>query len=380
MGAAAANVLTGARSPAAVGEWITDAPRWVLRAVGFQPDPLTGSVTVPHSGTVRRLLGRLDGDVLDSVIGAFLAAKARSPDGDARDRSRSLRAIAVDGKTVRGSRTATRPAIVRLAAMAHTSEVLAQRQIADKSNEIPAFAPLLDTLDLTGTVITADALHTQHEHAAYLRERGAHYLAIVKRNHPGIHDRVRRLPWRDVTLDAYDRTRAHHREEIRRLKTAAFAHLDCPGARPALQVVGWRRDLETIFVLDTLEMAVWQLDRDEHPLRSGELIHHSDAGSQYTSFRLAEHLDTAGIAASIGSVGNAYDNALMESTIGLHETELIKPQRPWRTLSEVELATAEWVDWYNHRRLHGEIEHVPPGEYEANHYKKLTKPQVTTTI
>ncbi|KOG48606.1 transposase, partial [Streptomyces virginiae] len=92
----------------------------------------------------------------------------------------------------------------------------------------------------------------------------------------------------------------------------------------------------------------------------------SDAGSQYTSFRLAEHLDTAGTAASIGSVGDAYDNALMESMIDLFKTELIKPRRPWKTLSQVELATAEYLDRYNHRRLHGETGHVPPAEYEAN--------------
>ncbi|ANZ21682.1 Putative transposase for insertion sequence element IS986/IS6110 [Streptomyces noursei ATCC 11455] len=148
------------------------------------------------------------------------------------------------------------------------------------------------------------------------------------------------------------------------------------------RIVGWSAATvkETVFVLDALEMAVWQRDRDQHPVQPGELIHHSDAGSQYTSFRLAEHLDAAGIAASIGSVGDAYDNALMESTIGLYKTELIKPRRPWKSLSQAELATAEWVDWYNHRRLHGEIGHVPPAEYEANHYKESTKPQVTTKI
>ncbi|MFF6969636.1 integrase core domain-containing protein [Streptomyces anthocyanicus] len=102
--------------------------------------------------------------------------------------------------------------------------------------------------------------------------------------------------------------------------------------------------------------------------------------AQYTSLRFAEHLDAAGIAASIGSVGDAYDNALMESTIGLFKIELIKPRRPWKTLPDVGLATAEWVDWYNHRRLHGEIGHVPPVEYEANYYTELTKPQVITTI
>ncbi|MFJ9381115.1 IS3 family transposase [Streptomyces sp. NPDC101455] len=148
------------------------------------------------------------------------------------------------------------------------------------------------------------------------------------------------------------------------------------------RIVGWSAatSKETQLVLDALEMALWQRDRDQLPYKKGQLIHHSDAGSQYTSFKLAEHLETAGIAASIGSVGDAYDNALMESTIGLYKTELIKPQRPWRTLSQVELATAEWVDWYNHRRLHGEIGHVPPVEYEANHYMESTKLQVTTTI
>ncbi|WP_405668172.1 integrase core domain-containing protein [Streptomyces sp. NBC_00055] len=88
----------------------------------------------------------------------------------------------------------------------------------------------------------------------------------------------------------------------------------------------------------------------------------------------------AGIAAAIGSVGDAYDNALMESTIGLFKTELIKPRRPWKTLSQVELATAEWIDWYCHRRLHGEIGHVPPVEYETNYYLATAEPQVTTTI
>ncbi|MCX5215492.1 IS3 family transposase [Kitasatospora sp. NBC_00240] len=147
------------------------------------------------------------------------------------------------------------------------------------------------------------------------------------------------------------------------------------------RIVGWSAatSKETRLVLDALDMALWQRDRDGFPYQRGELIHHSDAGSQYTSFRLAEHLDAAGIAASIGSVGDAYDNALMESTIGLFKTELIKPRRPWRTLSQVELATAEWVDWYNHRRLHGEIGHVPPVEYENTYYLTATKPQVTTT-
>ncbi|MCA1224355.1 ISAs1 family transposase, partial [Streptomyces sp. 8L] len=236
--AAAASVLAGARSLTAITEWISDAPSWACRALGFPVEPLTGQVCIPHPHTLRRLLVRLDGDALDSAIGAFLAARA-APSGTA------LRAIAVDGKALRGSRTATTTYVTLLAAMDHAGTVLAQRQVADKSNEIPAFAPLLDSIDLTGTVITADALHTQHAHGVYLRKRGAHYIAQVKANHPGLSDRVRRLPWRDIDLDHYERTRAHHRHEIRRLKTAAFAHIDYPEARQALQVVRWRADFTT---------------------------------------------------------------------------------------------------------------------------------------
>jgi predicted transposase YbfD/YdcC len=250
--AAAASVLAGARSLTAITEWVSDAPAWACRVLGFPVNPLTGAVCVPHPHTLRRLLVQLDGDALDRAIGAFLAARA-TPAGP------GLQAIAVDGKALRGSRTATTTYVTLLAAMDHTGTVLAQRQVADKSNEIPAFRPLLDSIDLTGTVITADALHTQHAHGTYLRTRGAHYIAQVKANHPGLFDRVRRLPWREITLDHHDRTRAHHRLEIRRLKTAAFAHLDYPDARQALQVVRWRKDftsgkvtIERVYLITSL--------------------------------------------------------------------------------------------------------------------------------
>jgi putative transposase len=90
--------------------------------------------------------------------------------------------------------------------------------------------------------------------------------------------------------------------------------------------------------------------------------------AQYTSFRFTTHLLDAGIDASIGSVGDALDNALMESTIVLYKTELIQSRGPWRSLAQVELATAEWVDWYNNQRLHSAIGHVPPAEYESMFY------------
>ncbi|MEH0551059.1 ISAs1 family transposase [Streptomyces sp. B21-101] len=162
--AAAASVLAGARSLTAITEWIGDVPAWACRVLGFPVDPLSGTVSVPHPHTLRRLLVQLDGDALDRAIGAFLTARA-TPAGP------GLRAIAVDGKALRGSRTHLTGHVTLLAAMDHTGHVLAQRQVADKSNEISAFRPPLDSVDLTGTVITADALHTQHAHGRPLRAK-----------------------------------------------------------------------------------------------------------------------------------------------------------------------------------------------------------------
>ena len=134
-------------------------------------------------------------------------------------------------------------------------------------------------------------------------------------------------------------------------------------------VVGWAAATHkrAKLVLDALQMALWRRDRDGHPAGPG-LVHHSDAGSQYTSFVFTAHLIEAGVDASIGTVGDALDNALMESTIGLYKTELIKKEGPWRSLADVELATAAYVDWFNNKRLHTAIGGIPPAEYEAAYY------------
>jgi putative transposase len=131
------------------------------------------------------------------------------------------------------------------------------------------------------------------------------------------------------------------------------------------RIVGWKADrsMHTALVLDTLEMALWARDHHGQPVGEG-LIYHSDAGSQFTSFSFTQRLIDAGVDGSIGSVGDAYDNALAETTIGLDKTELIRMRGRWKTLEQVELATLEWVDWYNHRRLHSACENVPPVEYE----------------
>lgn len=132
------------------------------------------------------------------------------------------------------------------------------------------------------------------------------------------------------------------------------------------RIVGWKADtnMRTGLVLDTLEMALWSRDRAGLPVQAG-LVHHTDAGSQYTSFAFTQRLLDAGVDASVGSVGDAYDNALAESTIGLYKAEKIHREGPWKTLSDVELATLEWVDWFNTTRLHSACGRLSPAQYET---------------
>jgi putative transposase len=127
-------------------------------------------------------------------------------------------------------------------------------------------------------------------------------------------------------------------------------------------LVGWQaaRSLRTDLALDALEMAIWR-----RQAQLGGLVHHSDRGSQYLAIRYTERLAEAGAVTSVGSRGDSYDNALAETIIGLYKTELIRRRGPWRGIDEVEYATLEWVDWFNHRRLLAPIGYVPPAEFEA---------------
>ncbi len=130
-------------------------------------------------------------------------------------------------------------------------------------------------------------------------------------------------------------------------------------------IVGWQtsRSLRTDLALDALEMAIWS--RRE---RLDGLVHHSDRGSQYLAIRYTERLAEAGAVTSVGSRGDSYDNALAETIIGLYKTELIRRRGPWKGIDDVEYATLEWVDWFNHRRLLEPIGHVPPAEFESAYY------------
>jgi putative transposase len=133
----------------------------------------------------------------------------------------------------------------------------------------------------------------------------------------------------------------------------------------ARRIVGWRvsASLRADFVLDALDQAIYERCGEA----VGDLIHHSDRGSQYLAMRYTERLADAGIEPSIGSRGDAYDTALAESVIGLFKTEVIRLKGPWRHLEAVEFATLDWVDWFNHRRLLEPIGYLPPAEYEARY-------------
>jgi putative transposase len=138
------------------------------------------------------------------------------------------------------------------------------------------------------------------------------------------------------------------------------------------RILGWRAatSMRTSLVLDALEQALWAR-RDGRGSLAG-LVHHTDAGSQYTSIAFTERLAAAGAQPSVGTVGDAYDNALAESVIGLFKTELIKPRGPWRTADQVELATLDYVDWYNHQRLFETCGDIPPAELETAYYRQNT--------
>ncbi|AIO66330.1 integrase core domain protein [Burkholderia oklahomensis] len=137
----------------------------------------------------------------------------------------------------------------------------------------------------------------------------------------------------------------------------------------ARRIVGWRvsSSMTTDFVLDALEQALYA----RQPGEDETLIHHSDRGSQYVSIRYSERLAEAGIEPSVGSRGDSYDNALAETINGLYKTELIHRRAPWKTRESVELATLEWVAWYNHHRLMEPLGYIPPAEAEANYYRQL---------
>ena len=200
---------------------------------------------------------------------------------------------------------------------------------------------------------------------------------------------VRRGRHHTVTTEA-DRRRPRHPDHVQRRwsypsrpdqwwvadftyvwTSAGFCYVSFVTDVYSRRILGWRVSTSktTPLVSAALEQALFTRRRTNTTFTATGLLHHSDAGSQYVSLAFTEALREADITGSIGSVGDALDNALMESTIGLFKTEVIEHERPtWTSWRQVEQATASWVHWYNHDRLHSSIGHVPPAEYETAHY------------
>jgi hypothetical protein len=186
---AVAAVGSGARSWTEIGEFARELIPEQLARLGARPSPYTGRYTPPDEATIRRALQRVDAQALDRLVGGWLGA--RQPPADADDK-----AVAVDGKTLRGAVDADGRRVHLLAALhQQKGTVLAQRRVDGKTNEITGFRPLLDEVDLAGRVVTADALHCQRDHAHYLVvERHADYLFVAKENQPGLVAAISQLP------------------------------------------------------------------------------------------------------------------------------------------------------------------------------------------
>ncbi len=223
LGVAVCAVLAGARSYTAIAEWSLDLAPGVRARLGLGRRP-------PSESTIRRVLQRLDADQLDRAVSEWLARRSGLSPG--------RRVIAVDGKTVRGARTYDGRAVHLLAAFdTATGTVLAQTCVDGKTNEITAFAPLLDRLDVTDALVTADALHTQRGHATYLTGRGAHYLLTVKANQPGLLAELAALPWTQVPVADRTTNTSHGRVEQRTVQLATVTTgIGFPHAVTALRI------------------------------------------------------------------------------------------------------------------------------------------------
>ena len=238
-------VLTGARSFAAIGEWIADLPAEHLGRLRLP--------AAPEESTLRKLFARLDADALDRLLGAFMWTRTRVVG--------SRRVIALDAKTVRGARTATRSAPHLVAAFDHAAgAVLGQVAIAAKSNEIPAVPDLLACFDLTEAVITVDAMHTQVDTANAITAAGGDYVFTVKGNTPTLYRQLKHLPWKDVPGHSTTVT-GHGKRATRTIKVAtAPAWIGFPGAAQVAQVrrtvtQAGKKSIEVVYLITSANPA-----------------------------------------------------------------------------------------------------------------------------
>ncbi|MGN9844457.1 ISAs1 family transposase [Nonomuraea sp. H19] len=235
-------VLGGATSLVKITRFIAGCDPDLCARAGLPGTPWLAA------STLGRLLARLDGDAFDTATCGHLASLAAGgpPATSPPSHRAELTGLAVDGKTLRGSRTLDGTVHLLAATRHDTQIVVAQRQVEAKSNEIPAFTPLLSGLDLSSVVITTDALHTQHAHARQIVEARGHYLFIVKGNQPTLLNRLKALPWREAILNDRTDEQGHGRREIRRMKICTVRPgLPLPHAAQAIQVKRRRTDHRT---------------------------------------------------------------------------------------------------------------------------------------
>ncbi len=231
-------VLTGARSFAAIAEYAHDTGRIIL-------DLLEAGTVVPHASTIRRVLQDLDPDAVEAAMRTWtLAQLVAQPPPDGVPTREQRQVLALDGKTVRGAHIPTstdtpggadagtsgyrQPHLVSVLDQA-SGAVLGQVAVAEKGSEVAAFTTLLDQLDLAEVLITADAVHTNRQHAAYLHEHGGHYLFTAKLNQPTLLRRLRALPWKQIGVAARERGRGHGRVETRAISVVSLN--PCPDQR-----------------------------------------------------------------------------------------------------------------------------------------------------
>lgn len=249
-------VVSGAKSFAAIAEWAADAANSTLSEIGIKP---------PNTSTIRRALSAFTGDGFDTTTGSWLAGRLAATRVATPGRGRR-RAIAVDGKVLRGSRNGDERARMLMAALDHDSGVtLGQVDVDTKTNEIPMFPVLLDTItDLEGVVVSADALHAQREHAEYLHKRGAHYMLTVKGNQPGLREQLASLPWNAVPTGHKETETSHGRRVTRTYQVVTIAAgILFPHAAQALRIVRTRKrkgstkkaTRETVYAVTSLTAA-----------------------------------------------------------------------------------------------------------------------------
>jgi predicted transposase YbfD/YdcC len=246
----------------AVGQWIKRAGQADLARLHAPWDPIASQFRAPDEKTIRVVLGRLDPRALTRALlggrperrrggGAPSASvrgyRARRAVRQAKMLARSrLRAVAVDGKTCRGARRAGGLRVHLLGVAGHGGHLLDHLEVSTKHNETSHFTELLDPLDLAGAVVTFDALHTVRANLDWLvKEKKAHYIAVVKRNQPLLHAQIKALPWRQIPGGGCAREAGHGRAETRTVKTAHVSHLKFPAARQAIKITRWRHDTAT---------------------------------------------------------------------------------------------------------------------------------------